>query len=141
RKSVWTFPLGWALVARVMWRGSTSQIAAMVSVFEMFIMSPKPMPPTPTQATLSFSEGGVWPSPRTWRGTMAKAEVTAAAERKVRREGGWGIVVPFVVARSEIDTRGTRGCLLPLPDARSRSVAEVRGRVWERVGVRARSRW
>jgi hypothetical protein len=30
-------------------------------------------------ATFTFSLGGVWPCPRTWRGTIVTAAVTAAA--------------------------------------------------------------
>src|SRR5260370_15453200 len=47
----------------------------------------RPMPPTPTAATLSVSLGGVNPRPRTFLGIMAQAAPPAATSvRKVRRE-------------------------------------------------------
>src|ERR1700722_10428011 len=46
-----------------------------------------PMPPTPTPATLRRSLGGVWPRPRTWRGTIVKAAAAVAVfAMKERRE-------------------------------------------------------
>src|SRR5690242_6221954 len=47
----------------------------------------RPMPPTPTEAMLSVSLGGVMPRPRTFLGTMVSAALPAATlVRKVRRE-------------------------------------------------------
>ena len=50
---------------------STSHRATMFSVVHRRRSTPPPWPPMPMPAMLSFSLGGVWPSPpRTWRGTM-----------------------------------------------------------------------
>src|SRR5206468_6607085 len=46
---------------------------------ETWVKSPRPCPPTPMLAMLSFSLGGVCPAPSTWRGTICQATAPAPA--------------------------------------------------------------
>src|SRR6267378_974880 len=70
------------------------------------LTSLRPMPPTPMQATLSLSLGGMKPRPRTCLGTMVKAAAAAVSRTKLRR------LIRFFPIRFPPYDLSLRGCPL-----------------------------